>query len=202
MIRKRVVLIAAMAAAGAVAAAPAAAQDDAGRVAAMRACGAIAKKSARLACYDAQMQAGSAAAPTAPVAAAPVVPAPIAAPAPASVPLPPAPPVAAAAPVPAPAPAVAQPPVPAPSTRALVREPRPRTEEVKEINLRAVSARDNGVGQYTITLEDGARWRMTEASPGFDPPRDGETVTIRRGALGSYLMQVHHQQAVRVVPIK
>ena len=61
-----------------------------------------------------------------------------------------------------------------------------------------ISARDNGIGMWTVTLADGAAWRMTERATDFRPPRAQEQVTIRKGALGSYLMQVGKQAAVRV----
>lgn len=39
---------------------------------------------------------------------------------------------------------------------------------------------------FVVTLEDGAVWRTTESS--FVPPRLGSKVTIKRGALGRFMM--------------
>lgn len=75
-------------------------------------------------------------------------------------------------------------------------------KEASQIIGRTTSAVDDGIGHYTITLEDGARWQMTEASPGFIPPRNGDTVRIRKAALGSYLMEVNYQAAVRVTRVQ
>ncbi len=79
---------------------------------------------------------------------------------------------------------------------------RPKDEGSREIDIAVVSARDNGIGMWTITLSDGAIWRMTESVGNFRPPRPQETVRISKGALGSYLMQVDRQAAVRVQRVR
>lgn len=84
---------------------------------------------------------------------------------------------------------------------------RPVAERAKdvgnsEIAITVASARDNGIGMWTITLTDGAIWRMTESVGNFRPPKPQETVTISKGALGSYLMQVDRQAAVRVQRVR
>ena len=82
---------------------------------------------------------------------------------------------------------------------------RAKVAPVKEASQtigRTTSAIDDGVGHYTITMEDGARWQMTELSPGFVPPRAGDTVRIRKASLGSYLMEVNYQAAVRVTRVR
>lgn len=71
-----------------------------------------------------------------------------------------------------------------------------------EIDVAVVSARDNGLSMWQFSLADGAVWRMTERSVNFRPPAPNETVTIRKGALGSYLMQVGKQAAVRVERVR
>lgn len=197
MTAKRSALAAAVMIYGGLLAVPAPAQDsDSGRLNAILACNRIDKKSARLACYDAQaegMPARPAAEPASPprdTVAAPVAAAPSA-------------PAAAYAPAPAAA-------APAPSfgSETLAPERRSRSRSRKEsrvstsIEMHAVSAVDDGLGRYTVTLDDGARWKMTETQPGFAPPRAGEEVRIRKGALGSYLMDVNKQGSVRVIRIQ
>ncbi|MBT2186646.1 hypothetical protein [Sphingobium nicotianae] len=79
---------------------------------------------------------------------------------------------------------------------------RDESEGQNEISAAVASARDNGVGMWQIALADGAIWRMTERVGNFRPPAPQETVTIRKGALGSYLMQVGKQAAVRVERVR
>jgi hypothetical protein len=42
-------------------------------------------------------------------------------------------------------------------------------------------------GDYRVTFDDGQVWEETQHTGG-PPPEAGETVTIRRGALGSYFL--------------
>ncbi|WP_404710667.1 hypothetical protein [Sphingomonas sp. MMS24-J13] len=62
----------------------------------------------------------------------------------------------------------------------------------------ATAATDNGIGHWLVTLDNGQSWKMTESVPSFAPPRPGDEVRIRKGALGGYLMDVNHQAGVRV----
>lgn len=71
-----------------------------------------------------------------------------------------------------------------------------------ELAMAVVSARDNGLSMWSFSLQDGAVWRMTERDVNFRPPAPNETVTIRKASLGSYLMQVGNQAAVRVVRVR
>src|SRR5690606_3458774 len=68
-----------------------------------------------------------------------------------------------------------------------------------EIRAEVASSTDNGLLQWLVMLADGAVWQMTErAGAGFRPPAPREVVTIRKGALGSFLMEVGQQPSVRV----
>jgi hypothetical protein len=172
-------MLGSVAAGAVVMAAGAAAQDDAAfRTQMMARCATIADKSARLACYDAAQRGGpvSTTAPAggpAPVAAGGVAAAPAY-----------APPVASHA---------------ASSDQFGLEQQRERgAKGPKEITARAVAATEDGVGYWTIQLEDGARWKLVELDQMFVPPAKDESVRIRRGAMGGYLMQVKQQPAVRV----
>jgi hypothetical protein len=79
---------------------------------------------------------------------------------------------------------------------------RKQDEGRNEIDIAVASSRDNGLGMYTINLADGAVWRMTERAANFRPPAPQEVVSIRKGALGSYLMQVGKQASVRVERVR
>lgn len=80
---------------------------------------------------------------------------------------------------------------------------RGREEEVRELVTRVSNARPIGNGYYRISVEDGgAVWEMTEASASFREPSAGESVTISRGALGSYWLKAGKQREVRVRRIR
>jgi hypothetical protein len=206
-------LAAALLIGGGVFAAPVAAQNGDSRFNAMAACGTIAKKSARLACYDAMAPApGTASAqPSAEPAPAPAE-APAAAPAVAAV---------------APAPGMVSGPAAAPSfggqkarsasSSSFGAAPAPRRSgagfggeqlrngrqvSAKELTAQASAVADDGIGHYTVTLDDGARWKMTELQAQFVPPNPGDPIRIRKASLGSYLMDVKGQPAVRVVRVE
>jgi hypothetical protein len=78
----------------------------------------------------------------------------------------------------------------------------PRTAEADEITAKVAAAADRGAGLWRITLTDGARWQFTEGQHGFQPPARGESVRVRKAAMGSYLMYVGRQPSVRVVRIQ
>lgn len=66
------------------------------------------------------------------------------------------------------------------------------------IRSEVASSTDNGLEQWRVRLADGAIWQMTERVPQFRPPAPHEVVTIKKGALGSFLMDVGSQASVRV----
>lgn len=67
----------------------------------------------------------------------------------------------------------------------------------EELTAKVTSWRSLGYDKYQIRIEDGAVWETTEGSPAVDPPRNGDTVVIKRGPLGSYMMRIAGQRAVR-----
>lgn len=110
-------------------------------------------------------------------------------------------------------PAPAAPPPPAPPAEASagfggehLNRPAPQrnaSADADEVEVAVRSASDNGLRMWQITLADGAVWRMTErANAAFRPPAPNETVTIRKAALGSYLMEIGRQPSVRVERIR
>ncbi|MBO9576837.1 MAG: hypothetical protein J7494_13970 [Sphingobium sp.] len=66
------------------------------------------------------------------------------------------------------------------------------------IKAEVASSTDNGLQQWRFRLADGAVWQMTERVSLFRPPAPHEVVTIRKGALGGFLMDVGQQASVRV----
>lgn len=156
--------------------------QDSATLNAIAACGTISKKSARLACYDAQTRGAQPRNRSqdsfAPAQAAPVSPEGVTGTTP-----------SAAAPEPS---------FGAQSRRERTQRPR----EATEITAHVASATDNGVGHWTVTFDNGESWRMTENVPYFVPPRPGEEVRVRKAALGSFLMDVKNQPAVRVTRVQ
>ena len=73
-----------------------------------------------------------------------------------------------------------------------------QSKKLQRVQVRVAAAREFVPGTWAILLEDGAIWEMTEGVADFLPPNRGETVTIRRGALGSYLLNAGGQAGVRV----
>ncbi len=53
-------------------------------------------------------------------------------------------------------------------------------------------------GQWVIHLEDGAVWRQIDEEELRRDPKAGQAVAIRRAALGSFLMNIDGQSAIRV----
>lgn len=64
-----------------------------------------------------------------------------------------------------------------------------RTDEAK-LDTTITAARDIGYGKFRFTLADGAVWETVEASSNFNDPHPGATVSIEKGSLGSYFVQV------------
>lgn len=52
-------------------------------------------------------------------------------------------------------------------------------------------------GRYRVRLEDGAVWETVERPRQGEGPRQGSTVRIRKAALGSYLMNIDGNRAIR-----
>jgi hypothetical protein len=157
----------------------------------LAACGAIADPTERLACYD--RVAGRPATPAAPAAGAPR-----AAPA--------APqPVAPAQAVAAPAQAAAAPGQAQGAAAAAAFGSYQTEHPVSQVQLaETLSARVSAMGKTidgrpTVTLEGGALWLLDEVDPLLAV---GDTVTIKRGLFGSFLLEtstrrVHHVRRIR-----
>lgn len=76
-------------------------------------------------------------------------------------------------------------------TRAL------RPEEVNRIDGIVDTARADQNGDWTFILEGGAVWRQISGDL-YRAPHHGSKVTIRRGSIGSFLMNVDGQPSIKV----
>lgn len=71
-------------------------------------------------------------------------------------------------------------------------------EEIQSIESKVASAVRHGAGRWSVTLEDGSSWVQTDDKPLALGPRKGQTVLVKKAAMGSYMMRVNNQPAVRV----
>ena len=71
-------------------------------------------------------------------------------------------------------------------------------ENVDAIESTVRSAYQQGYGRWVVTLEDGSIWAQTDDNLIAGRPRQGQPVRVMRGALGSFMMRVNNQPAVRV----
>jgi hypothetical protein len=186
-------------------------------------CGAIADSAERLACYDRlagrpaapqPAAAAPAAPPAAPAALAPTAPGAVAPPATAAKPATPAttapaPPATAAKPAtpattaPAPPATAAKPATPAADAGSFgsysAEHPNAAPGVPQSLNARVTALGKTIDGRPTLTLEGGALWLLDEVDPLLAV---GDTVTIRRGLLGSFLLEtptsrLHHVRRIR-----
>jgi hypothetical protein len=174
-------------------------------------CSTVAEDRARLKCYDeqaARQKKASAppAATTSPATAAPPA-------ASAASPVTPAPSARASQPAAAAASGTASPATSAPSAAATSSDfglnaetirkrqaaANPDTpKEPDEIVGRVKAVQTKARGEYRITLDDGQVWDETQHSSSTQAPEVGETVTIKRGMLGSYFLSHSAGLALRV----
>lgn len=72
-----------------------------------------------------------------------------------------------------------------------------KPDEVDTIEGVVKSARADQNGFWTFWLEDGAKWRQISGQLMRDP-HPGSKVRIRRGTVGSFLMNVDNQGSIKV----
>lgn len=70
--------------------------------------------------------------------------------------------------------------------------------DLQSISATMISARDMGRGEWLITLDDGSVWRKTDSADVLFSARRQYPVTVRRAALGSYMMKVGDAPPFRV----
>jgi hypothetical protein len=76
-------------------------------------------------------------------------------------------------------------------TRAL------KPDEVGSLEGVVRAARADANSKWTLVLEDGAEWRQISGDL-MRPPKAGSKVRIRKGSLGSFLMNVDGQPSIKV----
>lgn len=73
-----------------------------------------------------------------------------------------------------------------------------RSQEIQSISATMTKAQDLGRGEWIITLDDGSIWRKVDATTPIFSARRQYPVTVRRAALGSYMMKVGDTPPFRV----
>jgi hypothetical protein len=66
-------------------------------------------------------------------------------------------------------------------------------DQVNQIEGTVTAAFENGYDGWTIRLADGSTWEQTDGAPVALPPRRGDKVVIRRGAIGAYFVRIGSQ---------
>jgi hypothetical protein len=72
-----------------------------------------------------------------------------------------------------------------------------KPEEIANMQGKIAAARQNNTGKWVIRLEDGATWAQIDTNEVPNAPQAGDTVTIRRAAMGSYILSLGHHIAFR-----
>ncbi|WP_375286021.1 hypothetical protein [Sphingomonas sp.] len=71
-------------------------------------------------------------------------------------------------------------------------------DEIDQIDGTVRSAQQMRDGTWSLTLQDGSVWRQTDDNPFGREPRAGDTVLVRRAALGTFKLKVANMPAIRV----
>lgn len=71
-------------------------------------------------------------------------------------------------------------------------------EPISEISATIQSARQVGRGKWIFVLEDGAKWQQSDSVPVLGTPKAGDTIIIKRAAMGSYKAKIGKRRAIRV----
>ncbi|MEL6529369.1 MAG: hypothetical protein AAGK01_02390 [Pseudomonadota bacterium] len=71
-------------------------------------------------------------------------------------------------------------------------------DDVSEISATLADARRLGNGRFVFELEDGVRWIQTENNIGRKRFKAGDTIVIKKAALGSFKARVNNRSAGRV----
>lgn len=66
-------------------------------------------------------------------------------------------------------------------------------DEISQIASTVEGVVENGDGGWTIKLADGSTWTQTDGTPVALPPRRGDKVVVKRGALGAYFVKLGSQ---------
>ena len=66
-------------------------------------------------------------------------------------------------------------------------------DEVSQIESTVTDVVEGAFGTLTLKLADGSTWAQIDDTPVALPPRRGDKVVVRRGALGAYFVKLGSQ---------
>ena len=72
-----------------------------------------------------------------------------------------------------------------------------KPEELDNMAGKVAASRQNSGGKWVIRLEDGATWVQVDTNEVPNAPQAGDPVTIRKAAMGSYMLSLGHHIAFR-----
>ena len=72
-----------------------------------------------------------------------------------------------------------------------------KPEEIDTTQGKVAASHQNSAGKWVIRLEDGAVWAQIDTNDLPNAPRAGDPVTIRKAAMGSYMLSLGHHVAFR-----
>jgi hypothetical protein len=74
----------------------------------------------------------------------------------------------------------------------------PNEPGMELIETTIAKVNQNGLGKWVFVLPDGATWQQSDSRELPIDPATGQSIKIRRAAMGSYLANVKNQVAIRV----
>lgn len=75
-------------------------------------------------------------------------------------------------------------------------------EQAEKIEAKIKSARNLGYDKWLIELDSDAAWQTTEALTRQMPPKAGQSLTIKKGALGNYFLSIENKASVRAMRVR
>ena len=73
-----------------------------------------------------------------------------------------------------------------------------KAEDIASADGKIASARKALSGKWEVKLEDGGTWIQVDLTDIPIDPKPGQTVKIKRASMGSYMMTIGNQRAVKV----
>ena len=70
-------------------------------------------------------------------------------------------------------------------------------QPIQQIESSIRSARQDGEGNWTVSLQDGTVWRQTDRAVFGRSPKPGMHVVVKRNGFGSYFMVIQNMPGVR-----
>lgn len=70
-------------------------------------------------------------------------------------------------------------------------------EEISAIDSTIVRANRSRTGGWIVETAEGAVWELTEVPKRLLDPKSGQTIEIRKGALGTYFLRINGQPGVK-----